>query len=139
MLASIGEIDFVLTGVLFQIGGVVFEALRLSLVQKLLSSEYKMDALVSIYYYAPVCAVLNFCVALVFEIPRVTMAEVYHVGIPVFLLNGMIAFLLNFAAVSLVRPPSLPSTTFPNREPGALTHPLRSARPPPWSSPSAAS
>lgn len=99
-----GEVDFVLTGVLFQIGGVVFEALRLSLVQKLLSSEYRMDALVSIYYYAPVCAVLNFMVALVFEVPRVTMAEVYHVGIPVFLLNGMIAFLLNFAAVSLVSP-----------------------------------
>lgn len=115
VLASIGEIDFVLTGVLFQIGGVVFEALRLSLVQKLLSSEYKMDALVSIYYYAPVCAVLNFCVALVFEIPRVTMAEVYHVGIPVFLLNGMIAFLLNFAAVSLVSPlpPTAPTTPEP--------------------------
>ena len=76
------------------------------MVQKLLTSEYKMDALVSIYYYAPVCAVLNFCVALVFEVPRVTMAEVYHVGIPVFLLNGMIAFLLNFAAVPLVSPPS---------------------------------
>ena len=102
VLASIGEIDFVLTGVLFQIGGVIFEALRLSMVQRILSNEYKMDALVSIYYYAPICAVLNFLVALVFEIPKVTMEEVYHVGIPIFAVNGMIAFLLNFAAVSLV-------------------------------------
>ncbi|KAL2112324.1 hypothetical protein VUR80DRAFT_7898 [Thermomyces stellatus] len=102
VLASIGEIDFVLKGVLFQIGGVVFEALRLSMVQRILSAEYKMDALVSIYYYAPICALLNFLVALVFEIPKVTMEEVYHVGIPVFAVNGMIAFLLNFAAVSLI-------------------------------------
>lgn len=108
VLASIGEIDFVLKGVLFQIGGVVFEALRLSMVQRILSAEYKMDALVSIYYYAPICALLNFLVALVFEIPKVTMEEVYHVGIPVFAVNGMIAFLLNFAAVSLVSKPSPP-------------------------------
>ena len=109
VLASIGEIDFVLTGVLFQIGGVVFEALRLSLVQRILSSEYKMDALVSIYYYAPVCAVLNFLVALIFEIPSVTMAEFYNVGIPAFALNGMVAFGLNFAAVSLVSLLRIPS------------------------------
>lgn len=109
VLASIGEIDFVLTGVLFQIGGVIFEALRLSLVQRILSSEYKMDPLVSIYYYAPVCAVLNFCVALVFEIPEVTMEEFYNVGIPAFAANGIIAFGLNFAAVALVSLRPLPS------------------------------
>lgn len=79
------------------------------MVQRILSSEYKMDALVSIYYYAPICALLNFLVACVFEIPSVTMEEVYHVGIPVFAVNGMIAFLLNFAAVSLV---SYPFSTF---------------------------
>ena len=102
LLASIGEIDFVLIGVLFQLCGVVFEALRLSLVQKILSTEYKMDALLSIYYYAPICAVLNFIVALIFELPRVTAAEFANVGLFNFAVNGMIAFLLNFAAVSLV-------------------------------------
>ena len=102
VLASVGEVDFVLTGVLLQIAGVTFEALRLTLVQKILSSEYKMDALVSIYYYAPVCAVLNFLVALVFEIPHVTLAEFQNVGFFAFALNGMIAFGLNFAAVALV-------------------------------------
>ncbi|PKS12135.1 hypothetical protein jhhlp_001433 [Lomentospora prolificans] len=102
LLASIGEIDFVLIGVLFQLCGVVFEALRLSLVQKILSTEYKMDALLSIYYYAPICAVLNFIVALIFELPRVTAAEFANVGLFNFAVNGMIAFLLNFAAVSLI-------------------------------------
>ncbi|SPO03887.1 related to triose phosphate/3-phosphoglycerate/phosphate translocator [Cephalotrichum gorgonifer] len=102
ILASMGEVNFVLIGVLFQIGGVLFEALRLTLVQKLLTSEYKMDPLLSIYYYAPVCAVFNFGVALVFEVPSVTMEQIYHVGLPIFFVNGMIAFLLNFAAVSLI-------------------------------------
>jgi hypothetical protein len=102
ILASIGEIEFVLIGFLCQLGGVVFEALRLSMVQKILSNEFKMDALVSIYYYAPVCATLNFLVALVWEIPRVSMEEVHNVGFFNFFVNGMTAFALNFAAVSLV-------------------------------------
>ncbi|KAJ9621569.1 hypothetical protein H2203_007056 [Taxawa tesnikishii (nom. ined.)] len=44
VIASFGEIKFVLTGFLFQIGGIVFEAIRLTMVQRLLSSaEFKMD------------------------------------------------------------------------------------------------
>lgn len=102
LLASIGEIDFVLVGVLFQLSGIIFEALRLSLVQKILSAEYKMDALLSIYYYAPICALLNFMVALVFEVPRVSVADFANVGLFNFVVNGTFAFLLNVAAVSLV-------------------------------------
>jgi hypothetical protein len=103
VIASFGEIQFVLTGVLFQIGGIFFEALRLTMVQRLLSSaEFKMDPLVSLYYFAPVCAVMNLAVALVWEIPKVTMAEVYHVGLITFFLNGLCAFLLNVSVVFLV-------------------------------------
>ena len=55
IIASYGEIAFVLIGVIFQACGIVFESIRLVLVQKLLSSaEYKMDPLVSLYYFAPV-------------------------------------------------------------------------------------
>lgn len=103
VIASIGEIKFVLIGVLFQIGGIVFEAIRLVMVQRLLSSaDYKMDPLVSLYYFAPICAVMNFCVALVFEIPRVQMAEVYHVGLITLLANAILAFALNVSVVFLV-------------------------------------
>ena len=104
ILASIGEIDFVLIGFLYQLGGVVFESLRLTMVQRLLSSaEFKMDPLVSLYYFAPICAVLNGIVALIWEVPRVTMAEVYNVGFPTFFINGLCAFLLNVSLVFLVR------------------------------------
>lgn len=57
MIASYGEIAFVLVGVIFQACGIVFESIRLVMVQKLLSSpEYKMDPLVSLYYFAPVAS-----------------------------------------------------------------------------------
>lgn len=103
ILASIGEIDFVLIGFLYQLGGVAFEALRLTMVQRLLSSaEYKMDPLVSLYYFAPICAVLNGIVALIWEVPRVSMSEVYNVGFLTFFTNGFCAFMLNVSLVFLV-------------------------------------
>lgn len=61
-----------------------------------------MDPLVSLYYYAPVCALMNFTVALFMEIPKITMAEIYAVGTGVFLINAAVAFLLNVSVVFLV-------------------------------------
>jgi hypothetical protein len=55
IIASYGEIAFVFVGFAFQACAIVMESVRLVLVQKLLSSpEYKMDPLVSLYYFAPV-------------------------------------------------------------------------------------
>jgi hypothetical protein len=103
VLASLGEIKFVWIGFFYQLGGIIFEALRLTMVQRLLSApEYKMDPLVSVYYFAPVCAIINFCVALVWEIPKVTMGEVYDVGLFTFFINGLLAFMLNVSVVLLV-------------------------------------
>ncbi|KAK4455498.1 triose-phosphate transporter family-domain-containing protein [Podospora aff. communis PSN243] len=103
IIASFGEIKFVWIGFIYQIAGIACEALRLTMVQRLLSSaEFKMDPLVSVYYFAPVCAAMNFLVALAWEVPKVTMAEVYHVGLFTFFLNGTCAFMLNVAVVLLI-------------------------------------
>lgn len=103
VIASFGEIKFVLVGFLFQLGGIVFEATRLVMVQRLLSSaEFKMDPMVSLYYFAPVCAVMNGTVALFLEVPRVTMDHIYGVGIWVLFANAMVAFLLNVSVVFLI-------------------------------------
>ncbi len=118
IIASFGEIKFVLLGVIFQLGGIFFEAIRLVMVERLLSSaEYKMDPLVSLYYFAPVCAIMNFCTALVFEIPRIQMEELYHVGLWILLANAMVAFALNVSVVFLVcklNPMTLQVLTFPD-------------------------
>ncbi|KAM5360322.1 hypothetical protein ACJZ2D_013839 [Fusarium nematophilum] len=103
IIASIGEIHFVAIGVMYQIGGIIFEALRLTMVQRLLSSaDYKMDPLVSLYYFAPICAVMNGAVALVWEVPKCSMTEVYNVGLFTFFLNGLCAFMLNVSVVFLI-------------------------------------
>lgn len=103
VIASIGEIKFVWIGFIYQIAGIIFEALRLTMVQRLLSSaEFKMDPLVSLYYFAPVCAAMNFVVALFWEMPKVSMDEIYNVGLFTFFLNGMCAFLLNVSVVFLI-------------------------------------
>lgn len=104
MIASYGEILFVPMGFVYQVCGIVFEAVRLVMVQRLLSSaEYKMDPLVSLYYFAPICAAMNFLLFLVFECPNLALTDLARVGPTMFLLNALVAFGLNVSVVFLVR------------------------------------
>ncbi|KAJ5800059.1 uncharacterized protein N7518_002127 [Penicillium psychrosexuale] len=103
VIASFGEIKFEMVGFLIQIAGIVFEALRLVMVQRLLSSaEFKMDPLVSLYYYAPACAITNGVVTLFAEAPRLTMGDIYGLGIGTLIANALVAFLLNASVVLLI-------------------------------------
>ena len=103
MIAAFGEIKFVLSGFMFQMGGLFFEAFRLALVQRLLSSQgSKMDPLVSLYYYSPVCALMILVPAVFVELPRLTMRDLHHVGLWTMAANAATAFLLNVASVLLV-------------------------------------
>lgn len=103
VIASFGEIQFDLLGFLYQMGGVVFEALRLVMVQRLLTSgDFKMDPLVSLYYFAPACAVTNAIFTMLVEVPRMTMGDIYSLGLFVLLANACVAFLLNVSGVLLV-------------------------------------
>lgn len=103
IIASLGEIKFVMIGFLFQCGGIIFEAIRLVMVQRLLSSaEFKMDPLVSLYYYAPACAFMNGFVWLFSEASRMTVDDIYRVGTLTLTANALVAFLLNVSVVFLV-------------------------------------
>jgi hypothetical protein len=75
VVASLGEVHFNILGVAYQLSGIVFEATRLVMIQRLLSAEFKMDPLVSLYYFAPVCAITNGVLALVFEATRLVMIQ----------------------------------------------------------------
>jgi len=101
-LTSQGELQFNMVGFLIQAAAVAFEASRLVLIQILLHSM-KMDPLVSLHYYAPVCALINLCFLPFTE----GLAPFYalmngQVGVMVLLSNASVAFLLNVAAVFLV-------------------------------------
>lgn len=103
-IASYGEVHIVWLGFIFQAGGIFAEALRLIMIQILLGGDGKnaMDPLVSLYYYAPVCALMNLVIAFVTEWSTFEMAYVWKAGIVVLLANAAVAFMLNVASVMLV-------------------------------------
>ncbi|EXK77248.1 hypothetical protein FOQG_18037 [Fusarium oxysporum f. sp. raphani 54005] len=112
IMASLGEMDISWAGVAFQLSALIFEAVRVVMIQTLLSSEgLNMDPLVGLYYYAPVCAVLNLLIAGTIEIPSVSWEDVTQVGWIIFCLNALFAFLLNFVSLVLIAKTSALVTT----------------------------
>lgn len=99
-LAAYGEIHFELVGFLCQCAALAFEASRLVMIQILLHGM-KMDPLVSLHYYAPVCAVINACI-IPFTDGLEPLWNLHRVGILVLFTNAGIAFALNVAAVFLI-------------------------------------
>jgi len=103
VIASLGEIKFVMIGFVVQVLGIVCEATRLAMVERLLSSaEFKMDPLVSLYYFAPACAVMNGIMFLIMEAPKLSMEKILDLGLGTLLLNASVAFCLNIAVVFLI-------------------------------------
>jgi hypothetical protein len=99
-LASHGELRFNIIGFFTQAAAVMFEASRLVMIQILLHG-LKMDPLVSLHYYAPVCAVINLLV-IPFTEGLEPIYELARVGPLILISNAAVAFLLNVAAVFLV-------------------------------------
>ncbi|RKO91491.1 duf250 domain protein membrane protein [Blyttiomyces helicus] len=103
-VASYGEIQFVFVGFILALVAIFFEAIRLVMVQKLLhSNSIKMDALTSLYYFAPVSAGFNIINALIFEMDKITVDHFAKVGVLPFIFNGLLSFCLNVAGVSVVK------------------------------------
>ncbi|RFU74646.1 triose-phosphate transporter [Trichoderma arundinaceum] len=102
-ISSFGEISFSWTGFFFQIGGTSFEAVRVVMIQVMLSGEgLNMDPLVSLYYYAPVCAIMNFLIAVFTELPNFKWEDAVNTGFGMLFLNASIALFLNVASVFLI-------------------------------------
>ena len=68
---------------------------------QILLHNLKMDPLVSLHYYAPVCALINLFF-LPFTEGLAPFYELQRVGILVLVSNASVAFFLNVAAVFLV-------------------------------------
>jgi drug/metabolite transporter (DMT)-like permease len=103
VLASAGEIHFSVIGVVYQLAGLLFEATRVVLIQLMLTGEdVSLDPIVGLYYYAPFCAALNFCIMWVVEIPHLSVAEVAPVTWVMLFGSAVIAFMLNYTSMALV-------------------------------------
>lgn len=102
-MASLGEIQFSWIGLAFQMVGIVFEAVRVVLLQVLVSGEgLNMDPLVGLYYYAPICAAINFLVACVIEIPKFTVDGMSQSAFLMLFISAPVAFMLNLTSMALV-------------------------------------
>ncbi|KAJ7185639.1 TPT-domain-containing protein [Mycena filopes] len=99
-LTSTGELRFNLLGFLIQAAAVCFEASRLVMIEVLLHGM-KMDPLVSLHYFAPVCALINL-LFLPFTEGLAPFYQLARIGPLILISNAFVAFFLNVAAVFLV-------------------------------------
>jgi hypothetical protein len=107
IIASLGEIKFVMLGFVIQIAGIACEATRLAMVERLLNSaDFKMSPLVSLYYFAPACALMNGMMFMFMEFHKISMAQILDLGLWTLLANASVAMCLNVAVVFLVSPAS---------------------------------
>ncbi|KAK9329817.1 triose-phosphate transporter family-domain-containing protein [Lipomyces starkeyi] len=117
-VASFGEINFSVCGVAIELAGIVFEALRLVMMNRLLHSPDEkdttvyngkkgqgqpMDPLVCLYYFSPICAGANlFLFLLSDERKQLTFAALRQLGVSTLFLNAFTAFMLNVSVVFLI-------------------------------------
>lgn len=102
-IASFGEINFNVIGVMFQLSSIITESIRLVLVQILLQSRgLKLNPITTLYYVAPCCFGFLFVPWLFLEAGAI-MRDPNLVVDPLLLLaNAAVAFGLNMAVFLLI-------------------------------------
>lgn len=101
-MTSVGELNFSMTGFVFQAAAIVAEASRLVLTNILLK-QLKLDPLSSLYYIAPLCTVFISIAFFLFEYDSLPWDTIYTYNFAgMMLVNGAVAFTLNVAVVMLI-------------------------------------
>ncbi|GMH44092.1 hypothetical protein BSKO_12026 [Bryopsis sp. KO-2023] len=104
VIASAGEINFVVVGVVIQLIAIVSESVRITLIQILLQKRgIKLNPITTLYYVAPCCFVCLLLPLMLFEMDSMLTSEVSFVPmIPVLLVNASAAFVLNLSVFLLI-------------------------------------
>ncbi|KAK2076286.1 hypothetical protein QBZ16_001218 [Prototheca wickerhamii] len=102
-IASFGEINFNVVGVMFQMGAIVAESIRLVLVQLLLQARgLKLNPITTLYYVAPCCFVFLLIPFFFLEASAIQADPNVSIDPLLFLLNALVAFGLNMAVFLLI-------------------------------------
>ncbi|GJP63400.1 hypothetical protein CLOP_g20487 [Closterium sp. NIES-67] len=104
-IAAYGEANFNATGVILQLLAVCFEALRLVLIQILLTAKgVSLNPITSLFYISPVCLLFLSLPWLLVEYPHLapSLAVPSQPAIGLFLANCACAFALNLAVFLLI-------------------------------------
>ncbi|KAI4370207.1 hypothetical protein MLD38_018577 [Melastoma candidum] len=97
VISSYGEIHFNVIGTLFQVTGIVAEALRLVLTQILLQKKgLTLNPITSLYYIAPCSFVFLFVPWYLIEMPEIQVSPIQF-NFWVFFSNAVCALALNFS------------------------------------------
>ena len=107
--ACFGQSDPNFVGALIQFSAIFAEALRLCLINKLLVAEgIKFNAVSTLYYMAPACAICLLPAWLIFsgefgKLVAVGFAPVFeNIGIPLLMLNSSVAVALTLSSIALI-------------------------------------
>ncbi|KAI9035746.1 uncharacterized protein KD926_002935 [Aspergillus affinis] len=102
-LSSYTESNPNLIGIIMLCGAMAFEAVRLLLVEILLSSrKQSLNPFLSLYYFSPVCAAFCCIFAVLFEAHRFSLAAVTATGFWTLFGSALSGFMLNVSAVLLI-------------------------------------
>jgi drug/metabolite transporter (DMT)-like permease len=103
LISCYGEVRLHGLGLLIQSGALAFEAIRLIMTEKLLANQkIRFTPLLSLYYLSPICAGFCWAIALVTEHNALTGDHMREVNVWLLFSNGIVAFLLNIAAVFFI-------------------------------------
>ncbi|KAF9887696.1 hypothetical protein FE257_009649 [Aspergillus nanangensis] len=111
ILTVTGEIRFSWAGIILQMAALFFDANRLVIIQMLLSDSQNMDPLVSLYYSAPVCALMNCIVSFFTEYQSLSWGVIASTGVWTLVLNAAVGFMLNISIFMLIGKTSGLTTT----------------------------
>ncbi|KAH8422413.1 uncharacterized protein LDX57_000167 [Aspergillus melleus] len=102
-LSSYTESNPNLIGIIMLCGAMAFEAVRLLLVEILLSSrKQSLTPFLSLYYFSPVCAAFCCIFAVLCEIHRFSLTAIVTTGFWTLLGSAITGFVLNVSAVLLI-------------------------------------
>jgi hypothetical protein len=103
IVSSSGTIELNRTGLSYQIVAMLSHAVRLVMMQSLLTTtELEIGPLLSLYYFAPVGTIVVGLTSAIVEVPTMAIADIYNVGLSKILVNVVLAFALNVSTFLLV-------------------------------------
>jgi len=104
-IASAGEVNFNLVGVMFMASASISDALRLVVAQKLLRNQ-KMHPIETLYYISPICVAWMFPAALLTELPTAMRTGSLHLVSrhpAIFIASGISGAFVNLTSYLLVK------------------------------------
>lgn len=103
LVCALGETNLVVKGLMHQLAALVFEAVRLTMIQVLINSQgFNMNPLQSLYYVSPACFTCLLVPFSLIELKPLMAMSTWNVYPSVFLANAFLAFALNLAVFLLI-------------------------------------